>query len=89
MPKASDKISTWQILAAVVSVLITVAMLSVQWQTSIDQIGSLRVVVAELEETVTTNKEEQTAQNRERRDAVAQLESRVAVLESQVKELQK
>jgi len=90
MPKASETgISTWQIVTAIVAVLITVAVLSVQWQSAASDITSINKVVSELEQVVKVNKEEQTIQNRERRDAVAKLEGRVLVLESQVKELQK
>jgi len=89
VPKKPNEISTWQIVAAIVSVLIAVAVLSVQWQSAASEITSLEKQYVELEQVVRTNKDEQTAQNRERRDAVARVESRVAVLESQVKELQK
>jgi len=89
VPKQPNEISKWQIIAAIISVLIAVAVMAVQWQTTVDEMSTLRKAVAGLEQEVDLNKDEQTAQNRERRDAVARVESRVAVLESQVKELQK
>jgi hypothetical protein len=79
---ASSSISTWQILAAIVSVLIAVAVLTVQWQATADQLIVLEKGMIEVQREVKVDRDEQAVWNREQRDAVASLKSRVAVLEA-------
>jgi len=82
MPKTPNQVNTWQIVVAIMTVIIAVAVLTVQWQSSVDATASLRADVEELNVRHEQDNDKLIEQNRERRAAVAELESRIAVLEA-------
>jgi len=81
MPKAQDRISTWQLVIAVMTIIVAVSVLAVQWQSSADQITGLKEKVTDLEVLHDKDIARLDESNRTRRIEIGGINSRLATLE--------
>jgi len=82
MPKAHDTgINTWQILTAVVAVVVAVAVMAVQWQTTASTVANLQHQLVEQELLHDKDIARLDESNRSRRLEIGEINSRLATLE--------
>jgi len=81
MPKAQNGVNTWQIVVAVMTIIVSVSVLAVQWQSSADQITGLTEKIADLETLHDKDIARLDESNRSRRIEIGEINSRLARLE--------
>jgi len=82
MPKASDTgISTWQIFIAVMTVVVAVAVMAVQWQSTAGTVANLRQQLNEQSDLHEKDIARLDESNRSRRIEIGEINSRLARLE--------
>jgi len=82
MPKAHDTgISTWQIIAAVMTIVVAVAVMAVQWQSTASRVSSLTAQLNQQAELHDKDIARLDESNRSRRLEIGEINSRLATLE--------
>jgi len=87
MPKTANEtgINTWQIIAAVMTIIVAVAVMAVQWQSTASRVSALTAQLnqqAELHEKDIARLDES---NRSRRIEIGEINSRLSVLEERTR----
>jgi len=81
MTKNDTGISTWQIVVAVMTIVVTVSVLAVQWQSATDQINVLSGKLESIEQLHDKDIARLDESNRSRRIEIGEINSRLATLE--------